>query len=120
MSHLFSLEYVYLISIFYVYFMCMGVLPACIFVHCGLVPVEARSGHWIFWNCSYRWLHGCWEPNPSPLEKQKILLTSEASSPAFQNVLSILLLTHPDFGFYLNPVDISESPCVILLLRLAP
>ena len=57
--------------------MCLSVLPTYVFVYCVcLVPIEARRGHQISWNWSYRWLYvsQCeyWEPNPGPLEEQPV------------------------------------------------
>ena len=40
-----------------VYFMCVGVLHACMSVHCMCgVPLEAPEGCWIPWDWSYRYL----------------------------------------------------------------
>ena len=56
-------------------FACMCVCAPC----ACLVPTEVRSGGWILWNWSYRWLWvtTCWELNPRPLQKQQVPLTSE-------------------------------------------
>lgn len=48
---------------------------------CVLVPTEALRGLRSPWNWSYRQLQscGCWELNPSPLEEQRVLWTTEPS-----------------------------------------
>lgn len=67
---------------FWFYFVCMGVLPACIYVNHtrvgNLVPVEVRRMHWIPWNWSC--IGGCeppwwyWEPNLCLPPKAKSVL----------------------------------------------
>lgn len=39
------------------YFTCMGILPACWYVHhVWAVPIRARREHWVLTNWYYRWL----------------------------------------------------------------
>lgn len=61
--------------------MCEFLVGLCtMFVH---VPIKARRGSWITWNCSYRWLlttqSRCWGLNLGALRKQPVLLTTEPS-----------------------------------------
>jgi hypothetical protein len=44
----------YLKAVFY--FVWLGALPACMSANMDAVPTEARRGHRIPWNLSYRWL----------------------------------------------------------------
>lgn len=59
----------------------MVFLPVCVSVyHMHAAPKEARRGHWLLWDWSYRCLfgpYGCWELNLGPLEEQPVVLTAE-------------------------------------------
>jgi hypothetical protein len=70
-----------LLFIFMSMHMCMYV---CGFVHMTVLPAEARRGHRVSWNWSYRQLWvgcGCWEPSFGFLEEQCAILIAE---PSFQ------------------------------------
>lgn len=73
------------------YLMCTNVLPVYVYVpHKCLVPTEARRGHWLPWNWSYRllwislWVSGT-EPRSSPKAANAAL--SHSSSPKAHEVL---------------------------------
>lgn len=77
----------------------MSILPVCMFVYyVHAVPTEARSGHQVgpleleLDGCEL--LCGCWKLNPSPLEKQSVVLTTELSSAQLRIFLSRLLKIH--------------------------
>lgn len=57
----------------------------------SLVPVEAKRGPCICWNCSLGGcepMSGCWESNPGPLENSQVLVT--AKSPISPSLVCII------------------------------
>lgn len=61
--------------------MCLCVLSECGYVHLLVqVPTEARRGLELKWLWATQ--RGCWEPNPSSLQKQCVLFSHWAVSPA--------------------------------------
>lgn len=68
------------IVLIYVYFICMGVLPACMSVHhMHTVSTEAIKSSQAGVTDGREPLCGCWESNPVPLEDQPGLLVTEPS-----------------------------------------
>lgn len=89
--------------LFYMYVclpMCITVLPVCLCttcMQCGKIPEEeARSPETIVKH-DYELPHGCWEPNPGPLQWWQLHLTAE---PCLQPRESISLST-----YFINPQD---------------
>jgi hypothetical protein len=89
---------------FFLNFISMSVcLYVCMYTICVPCGIEGRSGCWVPWNWSCRWLRHhdpwctsrvdrlfwppCWKLNPGPRQEQQVLLTPEPSLLPFSGLL---------------------------------
>lgn len=68
------LIYVCIYIYIHIYTYILSVLPACLYVHMGMVPTEAIKTCWVPSDWSHQLPCRCWASNPGPPEEQAVPL----------------------------------------------